>query len=35
MEIPRPTTIVPRGVIADDINEQYVYYGDPQWMKKV
>jgi len=35
VEIPRPTPVAPRGVIAVDINERYVYYGNAQWIKKV
>jgi len=35
VEIPRPTPIAPKGVIAVDVNERYVYYGNSQWMKKV
>jgi len=34
-EIPRPTPVEPRGVIAVDINERYVYYGNAQWIRKV
>jgi len=35
VEIPRPTPVAPKGVIAVDINERYVYYGNAQWVKKV
>jgi len=35
VEIPRPTPIVPKSVIAVDINERYVYYGNSQWIRKV
>jgi len=35
VEIPRPTPITPKGVIAVDVNERYVYYGNSQWVKKV
>jgi len=35
VEIPRPTPIAPKGVIAVDINERYVYYGNSQWIRKV
>jgi len=35
VEIPRPTPIAPKGVIAVDINERYVYYGNAQWIRKV
>jgi len=35
VEIPRSTPIVPRGVVAVDINERHVYYGNSQWIKKV
>jgi len=35
VEIPRPTPVEPRGVIAVDVNERYVYYGNSQWVKKV
>jgi len=35
MEIPRPTPLTPRGIIAVDVNECYVYYGNSQWVKKV
>jgi len=35
VELPKPTPIKPRGVIAVDVNEQYVYYGNSQWVKKV
>jgi len=35
VEIPRPAPVEPRGVIAVDVNERYVYYGNSQWVKKV
>jgi len=35
VEVPKPTSIKPRGVIAVDINERYVYYGNSQWVRKV
>jgi len=35
VEVPKPTPIEPKGVIAVDINERYVYYGNSQWVKKV
>jgi len=35
VEIPKPMPITPRGVVAVDINERYVYYGNAQWVKKV
>jgi len=35
MEVPKPTPIKPRGVVAVDINERYVYYGNSQWIRKV
>jgi len=35
VEIPRPTPVEPRGVIAVDINERFVYYSNSQWVKKV
>jgi len=35
VEIPRPTPVEPKGIIAVDVNEQYVYYGNSQWVKKV
>jgi len=35
VEIPKPTPITPKGVIAVDVNERYVYYGNSQWVKKV
>jgi len=35
VEVPKPTPIEPMGVIAVDINERYVYYGNSQWVKKV
>jgi len=35
VEVPRPTPVAPRGVIAVDVNERYVYYGNAQWIRKV
>jgi len=35
VEVPKPTSIAPKGVIAVDINERHVYYGNAQWVKKV
>jgi len=35
VEIPKPTPMVPKGVVAVDINERYVYYGNAQWIRKV
>ena len=35
VELPRPTPIAPKGVVAVDVNERYVYYGNAQWVKKV
>jgi len=35
VEIPRPTPPTPKGIIAVDVNERYVYYGNAQWVKKV
>jgi len=35
VEVPKPTPIKPRGVIAVDVNERFVYYGNSQWVKKV
>jgi len=35
VEIPKPTPMVPKGVVAVDINERYVYYGNSQWVRKV
>jgi len=35
VEIPRPTPVEPRGMVAVDINERYVYYGNAQWIRKV
>jgi len=34
VEVPKPTLITPKGVIAVDINERYVYYGNSQWIRK-
>ena len=35
VELPKPTLVEPKGVIAVDINERYVYYGNSQWIRKV
>jgi len=35
VEVPRPTLVEPRGIIAVDVNERYVYYGNSLWVKKV
>jgi len=35
VEVPKPTPIEPKGVIAVDVNERYVYYGNAQWIRKV
>jgi len=35
VELPKPTLVEPRGVIAVDVNERYVYYGNSLWVKKV
>jgi len=35
VEVPKPTPVEPRGIIAVDVNERYVYYGNSQWVKKV
>jgi len=35
VEVPRQTPIEPKGVIAVDVNEHYVYYGNSLWVKKV
>jgi len=35
VEIPRPTPPTPRGVVAVDVNERYVYYGNALWIRKV
>jgi len=35
VEVPRPMPVEPKGVIAVDINEHYVYYGNSQWIRKV
>jgi len=35
VEVPRPAPVEPRGVIAVDVNERYVYYGNSQWIRKV
>jgi len=34
VEVPRPAPVEPRGVIAVDVNERYVYYGNSQWIRK-
>jgi len=34
VEIPRPTPPMPKGVVAVDINERYIYYGNSQWIRK-
>jgi len=35
VEIPRPAPVEPKGIIAVDVNERYVYYGNAQWTRKV
>jgi len=35
VEVSKPTPIAPKGIIAVDINERYVYYGNSQWIRKV
>jgi len=35
VEVPRPTPVEPKGIIAVDVNERYVYYGNSQWIRKV
>jgi len=35
VEIPKPTPVEPKGVVAVDVNERYVYYGNSQWIRKV
>jgi len=35
VEVPKPTPIAPKGVIAVDVNERYVYYGNSQRIRKV
>jgi len=35
VEFPKPTPVAPKGIIAVDVNERYVYYGNAQWVKKV
>jgi len=35
VEVPKPTPVEPKGVVAVDVNERYVYYGNSQWVKKV
>jgi len=33
--VPKPTLTAPKGVIAVDIDERYVFYGNSQWIRKV
>jgi len=35
VKLPKPTLVEPRGIIAVDVNERYVYYGNAQWTRKV
>jgi len=35
VEVPKPMLVKPKGVIAVDINERFVYYGNSQWIRKV
>jgi len=35
VEVPKSAPVEPRGVIAVDINERCVYYGNSRWVKKV
>jgi len=35
VKAPKSTPAEPRGVIAVDINERFVYYGNSQWIRKV
>jgi len=35
VEVPKPTPVEPRGIVAVDVNERYVYYGNSQWIRKV
>jgi len=35
VEVPRPTPPTPKGVVAVDVNERYVYYGNSRWIRKV
>jgi len=35
VEVPSPTPVEPKGIVAVDVNERYVYYGNSQWVKKV
>jgi len=35
VELPKPTLVEPKGVIAVDVNERHVYYGNSQWIRKV
>jgi len=35
VKVPKPTPIKPKGVVAVDVNERYVYYGNSQWIRKV
>jgi len=34
-EVPKLAPVEPRGVVAVDVNERYVYYGNSQWIRKV
>jgi len=35
VEMPKPTPTTPKCVVAVDVNERFVYYGNSQWVKKV
>ena len=35
VEVPRPMPIKPEGIVAVDVSERYVHYGNSQWVKKV
>jgi len=35
VEVPKPKPVAPKGVIAVDVNERYIYYGNSQWIRKV
>jgi len=35
VEVPRQAPVEPRGLMAVDVNERYVYYGNSQWIRKV
>jgi len=35
VEVSKPTPIAPKGVVAVDVNERYVYYGNSQWIRKI